>query len=58
MKQLDLPIFLLRQNKTRVFDRFDVCILKNERGIVIEVIYENVKIFGGEMNQLYKFEGV
>jgi len=34
------------------------CILKNKRGNVVEATYENLKIFGGEMNELYRFEGV
>jgi len=52
MKQLDLPKFLQKRITIRVFDRFDACILKNKRGNVVETIYENLKIFCGEMNEL------
>jgi len=31
---------------------------KQLAGNVVETIYENLKIFGGEMKELYKFEGV
>jgi len=50
--------FLQKRTKISVFLRFDACILKNKRGNVVETIYSNLKMFGGKMNELYKFEGV
>jgi len=65
MKQLDLPVPKFLQNRTNisVFDRFDACSSlpvssKNKRGNVVGTIYANFKIFGGELNKFYKFEGV
>jgi len=58
MKQLDLRIFLQKQTKMSLFDRFDACILKHKRRNVVQTISANLKIFGGEMNELYKIEGV
>jgi len=55
-----IPKFLQKPPKLNVFDRFEACILKKTRGNVVETIYfyANLKIFGGEINELYKFEGV
>jgi len=50
--------FFKSELKLVVLDWFDVCILKKINGAMWLKLYKILKIFVGEMNELYKFEGV